>query len=339
MKEFASSELSDELKVRHLKRFWQRRSSARAGWRPSPAVDDWVLDNVLLNGLGLALEETAEFLNHNRSLNEFERWARRTSGGVDPLRVERINATVAREPNSEATRAYLEEIEQIAPVLTAADLSFWDEHGYVIVRGAVDRDQARRAEIAVLAALNMKPEERASCYHHPAMKGIMTALYHHPALEANRRSPRIRKAFAQIWGTADLWMTTDRAGFNPPETDEFLFPGPRLHWDMSLVPPFELGTHGVLYLCDVAADQGAFSCIPGFHSKITEWLENLPDTVDPREEVLNYPAVPIAAEAGDLIIWHHYLPHGSSPNHNDYPRTVQYLNMYPAVFGPEKEWR
>jgi ectoine hydroxylase-related dioxygenase (phytanoyl-CoA dioxygenase family) len=30
--------------------------------------------------------------------------------------------------------------------------------------------------------------------------------------------------------------------------------------------------------------------------------------------------------AGDLIIWHHALPHGSSPNTSTVPRVVQYIN-------------
>lgn len=337
---YLSSELSDRLKVAHLKRFWHQRSRFRSGLVRADGESDWGLDNLLLNGLGLALEEVAAFFQEERGLAEFENWVVEVNGGsVAPVQLARINSAVLGEHKSDAVLAYLDELNAVAPPLTERDLACWQENGYTIVREAVDRDQAGRSEAAVWEVLEMDPKDNSTWYDRSSLKGIMTALYHHPSLDLNRKSLRIRKAYSQIWGTNDVWMTIDRAGFNPPETDEFRFPGPNLHWDMSLTPPFELGTHGILYLCDVAADQGAFSCIPGFHRRIAEWLESLPEGVDPREEILKHPAEPIAAEAGDLIIWHHCLPHGSSRNRGKYPRIVQYLNMYPAVLGPEKEWR
>ncbi|UOQ73960.1 phytanoyl-CoA dioxygenase family protein [Hymenobacter cellulosilyticus] len=136
----------------------------------------------------------------------------------------------------------------------------------------------------------------------------MMDFYHHPTLLANRRSMRIQKAFAQIWGTPDLWMTTDRTSFNPPETANLPFQGPHLHWDMSLQPPFHFGTQGLLYLCDTPAEQGAFCCVPGFHRQLETWLAQLPAGTDPRQVNLDAQAVPIAAQAGDLVIWHHFLP-------------------------------
>jgi hypothetical protein len=75
-------------------------------------------------------------------------------------------------------------------------------------------------------------------------------------LWATRLSARIHKAVAQLWGTSDLWLTVDRAGFNPPECEGWSFPGPRLHWDLDLVPPLRFSTQGILYLTDTAAEQG-----------------------------------------------------------------------------------
>jgi hypothetical protein len=59
-----------------------------------------------------------------------------------------------------------------------------------------------------------------------------------PGIRENRRAPRIRAAFAQLWGTDDLWVTIDRGGFNPPDLPGRSFAVPPLHWDISLVPPF-----------------------------------------------------------------------------------------------------
>ena len=39
-----------------------------------------------------------------------------------------------------------------------------------------------------------------------------------------------------------------------------------------------------------------------------------------------------------MVIWHHFLPHGSSANSGSYPRIVQYLNMYPVDFKANVEW-
>jgi ectoine hydroxylase-related dioxygenase (phytanoyl-CoA dioxygenase family) len=50
-------------------------------------------------------------------------------------------------------------------------------------------------------------------------------------------------------------------------------------------------------------------------------------------------AVPIAGRAGDLVIWHHALPHGSSPNRAERPRIVQYLKMHPTGWTHHETWR
>ena len=39
-----------------------------------------------------------------------------------------------------------------------------------------------------------------------------------------------------------------------------------------------------------------------------------------------------------LIIWHHALPHGSSPNHATQPRVVQYIKMTPSQWGYNPIW-
>ena len=110
----------------------------------------------------------------------------------------------------------------------------------------------------------------------------MVQYFQHPAFDAIRRAPRIHKAFAQLWGTADLWATTDRVGFNAPERDGFKFPGPHLHWDVSVKTPIPFGTGGILYLTDTPPEQGAFTLVPGFQRWGEDWLKALPAGADPR---------------------------------------------------------
>jgi ectoine hydroxylase-related dioxygenase (phytanoyl-CoA dioxygenase family) len=167
----------------------------------------------------------------------------------------------------------------------------------------------------------------------------MVQYFQHPAFEANRRSARLHKAFAQLWVTADLWVTTDRVGFNAPERPDARFRGPDLHWDASVKTPIPFGTQGILYLADTAPEQGAFTLVPGFHRWGEEWLKQLPPGADPRRQNLHaLGSQPIGGRAGDLIIWHQALPHGASANRASRPRLVQYINMFPAKRAEHEEW-
>jgi hypothetical protein len=131
-------------------------------------------------------------------------------------------------------------------------------------------------------------------------------LLRHPAFQGSRESPRLHRAFAQLWGREDLWVTVDQGG---------------------------------LYLTGTAADQGTFTCVPGFPRIIRDWLESLPPGADPRQQDLSALAKPIAGRAGDLIIWPLALPHKSSPNRNTVPRVVQYLTIFSSQQEVNPIWK
>jgi hypothetical protein len=275
------------------------------------------------------------------SYEQFERWIlEKTGGHLAPDRVERINATISGAAYSESLQNALKEIEESEPVLTPEDMAFWGENGYVVVHDAVPYDNCLAAEQAVWEFLGMDAEDPDTWYQRQDSCGIMAQFFHHPALTANRSSRRIHKAFAQIWGTADLWMSIDRVSFNPPEREGWPFPGPHLHWDTRLALPIPFDVSGLLYLTDTTAEQGAFTCVPGFHRRIADWLQSLPPDVNPRTQDLErLGPTPIAGKAGDLIIWDRALPHGSRPNHADRPRIVQYITMYSSKVKPSSKWR
>jgi hypothetical protein len=48
---------------------------------------------------------------------------------------------------------------------------------------------------------------------------------------------------------------------------------------------------------------------------------------------------PIAARRADMIIWHHLLPHGSSPSRAHRPGVVQYMSLRPTRFAYTEEWK
>jgi hypothetical protein len=328
------------LGVVHLKRFWSRQFSRLPGDHP---VGDWQATHVLCSGLQIGLEETCRYLGTVRpDFPAFEAWVRERNGGaVGPAVAERINAALTDRPPPAAAQAAIRVVEEMPPVLSPEDLAHWQEQGWVVLREAISPEACRATVEAIWQAQAMSPDDPAGWSRRgPAQQCVFVQLFRHPALDANRRSLRIHKAFAQLWGSADLWMTTDRVGFNPPVRPDCPFPGPGIHWDVSLALPIPFGVQGILYLTDTAADQGAFGLVPGMHRTIESWVKRLPPQVNPNEAARQHLTMtPISGKAGDLIIWHHALPHGPTPNTTDRPRFVHYMTMFPARFGYNPVWR
>lgn len=336
----AAKEEVGSLGVLHLKRFWSRSmASLNPGAIKNQVNSDWVADNTLLSGLRLGIRETLNHIYAQRpTLDQFEAWILEKNGGViEASRVQLLNAALSGRGRSIGSTCSTDEGES---VLTSADLNFWSENGYVVVHDAVSSKQCQDAAQAIYDFLGMDPEQPDTWYGSANREGIWVQLLHHPAFWANRNSPRIHRAFAQLWERQDLWVTVDQGGMNPPERPGWTFPGPGLHFDVSLELPIPFGVQGILYLTDTAANQGAFKCVPGFHRIIETWLKNLPSEVDPRNEDLErFGSELIAGHAGDLIIWHQALPHSASSNHAAYPRVVQYIKMQPSEWGYNQRWR
>lgn len=327
------------LGVYQLRRCWARTMASREG-RPVPFDrDDFHLNRLVIHALGLGLEQTSAYLGRVApTFDDFERWVVETAGAPEPSLVARINAAIAEKPYPDAIKNWLAEVEADAPVLSADDLAQWAEHGYVVLHDAVPAEAREAAAEAVFSHVGASPDDADSWYRRRD-HGIMVQYFQHPAFTANRRSRRIHKAFAQLWGTPDLWVTTDRVGFNAPERAGWKFPGPDMHWDVSLQQPIPFGTQGILYLTDTPAEQGAFTCVPGFQHRVAAWLETLPQGTNPRQQDLHaLGSQPIAGCAGDLVIWHHALPHGSRPNRGTRPRVVQYIDMYPTRVESHDAW-
>lgn len=319
--------------VRRLRTYWDRRAH-----HLSSPPEEWMADKLLLDALGLGLEQTLQFLAAARpDFSGFLRWIATTMGTPDPVAIARYHAALDGAPPPPETAARLAAIDAMPPVLDAADLSHWETQGYVILRGAITPAETGAAASLLWHTVRADPADPATWYS-ARTNGLMVQIFQHPALEAARRSPRVHKAFAQLWGTSDLWPRIDRMSFNAPVGTNHGFAAPRLHWDVSLVPPIAFATQGILYLSDTAEDQGAFELVPGFHRRLAGWLEALGDA-DPRQVDLSAQAVRVPARAGDLIIWRHDIPHGASPNTAAQPRLAQYVNFYSAKMGVQPEWR
>lgn len=323
--DIASSNETGKLNVKHLKRYWHKLILKRNGKLEQNAfIDEWKTDTTLLSIMGLGLEQTIQYIYQKApSFEEFENWILEVVGAPDVDKTDQFNSLFTESIRNSAEVEY--------ELLSPADREFFQENGYIIIRNAVSKENCDEVIKTLCDFIGVDRYDNTTWYNgHSARHGIMVQLFQHPALEVNRTAPKVRKAFEELWGRTDIWVNTDRIGFNPPENENYKFQGPRLHWDVSIHPPVPFGTQGILYLVDTAENQGAFTLIPGFHNRLEEWLHSLPEGADPRKtDLYALGPKPIAANAGDLIIWHQALPHGSSPNTAVLPRFVQYINYAP----------
>jgi hypothetical protein len=109
----------------------------------------------------------------------------------------------------------------------------------------------------------MDSADPATWYGGPQGHSIWIPVNQDPALWANRDSPRIKGAFAQLWGRDDLWVTVDQGGMNPPEKPGWIFPGPHLHFDVILAMPMPFGTQGILLSHRHGSESGGVPLRPG----------------------------------------------------------------------------
>jgi hypothetical protein len=319
--------------VPQLERLRRSIVGERAHPREPLSPAEFELTHAVLDTLGIGLEPIHRFMFSSQpTSDELDAWiAEQAGGALDPQRVRRANQIAERRPPDPDEADRQAQLEQVPPVLSGQDLRFWDEFGYVIVRDAAPADARRALERAIWEHLGADPELPESWYSVELQQAIMVQLFRAPGIDEIHSSTRIRKAFAQLLGTTDLVMSTDRCGFNPPLREGERWAGMRLHLDLdSYAPPVKAGVQAILYLTDTAAEQGAFRCVPGFHKRIDEWVASLGDRDPTLDDFERFEPRSIAAGAGDLIIWNAALPHGSQPNTARRPRLVHYLTMYPA---------
>lgn len=317
--------------IRGLPEFWLR---SVADGPPEPLSHH---DRMLVDLLGLGIGQVLELLYGKRPDYEaFLAWIEQVAGTPDPVRLARYHALLDGAPIPPAAQARIAALEAAAPVLGPDQMAYWHEHGYVVLPAAISRAEAEAAARVMWRHIGASPDDPESWYGEAA-RGLWFPLWQAPELDVARSSPRVQKAFAQIWGTGDLWGNVDRMSFNQPVRADCPFLGSALHIDTSLAPPMPLGTQAIIYLTDTPAHHGALQVLPGFHRQIDAWIAGL-DGADPRQVDLSARTVPVPGAAGDMVIWHHALPHGATPNLGSYPRIVQYLNFSPPGVTDTRPW-
>ncbi|WP_264537467.1 phytanoyl-CoA dioxygenase family protein [Flavobacterium sp. N1736] len=300
-----------------LEKLW-KRALYPADLSTKNDTKNWDEEIKTLYKLGISMEETLQFLYFEKpDFESFKFWI--------------TNKQKNENTESEAF---------IANVLSQEDLEFWNENGYIIVKNAISKKDCEDTQQAIWDFLKMDSNNKETWYkRHENQKGLMLNFSDHETLNKNRFSPRIKKAYEQLYNSTNIYKTIDKVSFNPPETEEFTFLGSPIHWDTSLKQPIKFGLQGLLYLTDCGANDGAFHCVPGFHNKINDWLDNLLPNENPREKAITtLKPEPIIGDAGDFIIWNNTLPHCATPNKGENPRMVQYLTYLPNDHNTSGEW-
>ena len=210
------------------------------------------------------------------------------------------------------------------PALSAADLRFFEEHGYVVVRRAVSRSQASRTAAEAWQVSGRDAHDPSTWYSStssssgqdlPSLDGLGALESGRAAMVEpwyNRTAPRVHEAFSQLWGSERLWCSHDVVGIRPPvRADNAIQRSPQsweesavtaLHWDREDlynykkapdvrsvrdgVGPLRFGVQGLLYLTDTLPENGALCLVPGFHRQMDTWLESMPHDSTPMEQLL-----------------------------------------------------
>lgn len=237
-------------------------------------------------------------------------------------------------------------------VLSEEDWDFWIHNGYIVIRNAVSKEQAKKTA-DFLWEFEEKDQNDPDTWYAPPRAEIemkelagtgMVEVYNNQALWNNRQTQKVYDAFVDIWGTEKLWATIDRANLNFPIKPGFEYKG-FIHWDYDPETKPQ-NVQGVLALADQNdEDMGGFQCIPELYRTYDTWKLSQPEDRDrfqPDISGLEKHLIKVKLNAGDLLIFNSTQPHGIRPNlSKDKVRMAQYISMMPAEEENEdlKQWR
>ena len=237
-------------------------------------------------------------------------------------------------------------------VLTEEEWAFWKHNGYIIIKNAVPKEQAKKTadflwefeDKIATDPTTWYSEARAEMQMKELAGTGMVEVYNNQHLWNNRQMEKVYNAFVDIWGYDKLWVTIDRANLNFPIRSGYEYKG-FIHWDYDPETKPQ-NVQGVLALSDqMDENMGGFQCIPWLFRHYDEWKKSQPEDrnhFQPDVTGLEDKIVKVCLEAGDLVIWDSRQPHGIRPNHSDGKvRIAQYISMMPAEEDNEalRNWR
>ena len=237
-------------------------------------------------------------------------------------------------------------------VLTMEDWEFWKHNGYIVIKQAISREQAKTTANFIWEFEDKESDNPETWYTQPRaemkMKELagtgMVEVYNNQHLWNNRQMQRVYDAFVDIWGEEKLWVTIDRANLNFPLRAEDTYKG-FIHWDYDPETKPQ-NVQGVIALDDQTDENmGGFQCIPWLFRNYDTWKLTQPqdrDRFKPDLTGLEDKLIKVPLQAGDLLIFNSAEPHGIRPNHSkNKVRIAQYISMMPAQEEDKslREWR
>ena len=202
-------------------------------------------------------------------------------------------------------------------VLSEDDWNFWIHNGYIVIKNAVSKEQAKNTADFLWEFEEKDPNNRDTWYEAPRaemqMKELagtgMVECYNNQHLWNNRMTQKVYDSFVDIWGTEKLWVTIDRANLN-----------------------FPVNVQGVLALENQTDENmGGFQCVPELYRDFHTWKLTQPKDRDKfKPDITGFNPVKVKMEAGDLLIFNSLLAHGIRLNKSDKVRIAQYISMMPA---------
>ncbi|MGH3738461.1 MAG: phytanoyl-CoA dioxygenase family protein [Micromonosporaceae bacterium] len=205
----------------------------------------------------------------------------------------------------------------------------YTEHGYVLLKGLLSKDEAasyRERSHRLLAQLNRDDATWGAAREMSStttrLQHLHDAQFYDAAFSRLLVDPRFTDVVAAVLGTPNVQLHHTKLFVKPPQNGS---PFP-LHQDH----PFFPHTHhrvgaAIFHFDDAPEEKGCVRVVPGSHHAGPR--EHDPDGSFHLPGVPFSSAVPLPAEAGDVLLFSYLTVHGSGVNVSDEARTtwlVQY---------------
>ena len=217
--------------------------------------------------------------------------------------------------------------------MTSEQKAFYAEHGYLHVKGLLTSGEAADYRARIHALAERQGETDATW---DSVKGGTSIQHSHDvhfrdaAFTRLLLDPRITGLAADAIGGPNVQLHHNKMFIKPPENgspfpmhqDYRYFP----HRDHSLIAM-------ILHFDDAPTERGCLCVYPGTHRlgplPSIGSDHHLPEEIFPISD-----ATPIPAQAGDAIVTHYLLVHGSGVNVSDQPRTTLLIQMRDPADAP-----
>lgn len=250
-------------------------------------------------------------------------------------------------------------------MLDQAQLDFYEENGYLLVKGLIDKDEAKayREEChALIERLNRDADPTWGSARELTMSGGMTggmtgggmsgggmtgagmtggmqtelkhchdAQFYSAAFSKLLIDPRFTDVAAALLKTSNIQLHHTKLFIKPPEKGS---PFP-MHQDHPFFPhDRDTMAAAIFHFDDAPVEKGCVRVVPGSHKNGAlehdgEGGYHLPFSDWPLED-----AIPCEAEAGDVLFFPYFTVHGSGVNTTDEARTTWLVQFRDPVDRP-----